>query len=108
MKPDGSVVKSPPAIQETRIQSLGWDNPLEKGMATHASILAWENLMDRGVWWAIVHGVTIQTRLSYSTTTAKVIDNFLWIKQNVSASQIWFTDHQLVTSDLDNESFVPS
>jgi len=42
MKPDGSVVKSPPAIQETRVQSLGWDDPLEKGMATHASILAWE------------------------------------------------------------------
>ena len=35
------MVKNPPAIQETRVQSLGWQDPLEKGMATHSSILAW-------------------------------------------------------------------
>ena len=34
------VVKNPPAMQETLVQSLGWDDPLEKGKATHASILA--------------------------------------------------------------------
>ena len=34
------MVKSPPAMQETWVQSLGWDNPLEKGMTTHSSILA--------------------------------------------------------------------
>ena len=34
------AVKNPPAIQETRVQSLGWEDPLEKGMATHLSILA--------------------------------------------------------------------
>ena len=110
--PDGSVVKNLPAMQETWVQSLGWEDPLEKKMATHSSILAWEiplkeepgelqplgsvvknlpanagdedlipglgsspgegngspllfssysclvNLMDRGDWWAIVHGVT--------------------------------------------------
>ena len=39
--PSGSVVKNPPAMQETLVQSLGQDNPLEKGMATHFSILAW-------------------------------------------------------------------
>ena len=33
------------------------ENPLEKGMATHSSILAWRISMDRGAWWAIVHGV---------------------------------------------------
>ena len=31
-----------PAMQETLVQSLGWEDPLEKGMATHSSILAWE------------------------------------------------------------------
>ena len=36
------MVKSPPAKQETQVQSLGWDDPLEKEMATHSSILAWE------------------------------------------------------------------
>ena len=35
------LVKNPPAVQETRIQSLGWKDPLEKGMATHSSIRAW-------------------------------------------------------------------
>ena len=35
------LVKNPPAIQETWVQSLGWEDPLEKGMATHSSTLAW-------------------------------------------------------------------
>ena len=35
------MVKNPPAMQETQVQSLGWENPLEKGMAIHSSILAW-------------------------------------------------------------------
>ena len=34
-------VKNPPAMQETRVRSLGWEGPLEKEMATHSSILAW-------------------------------------------------------------------
>ena len=38
----GSVVKNPPAMQETWVQSLGREDPLEKKMATHSSILAWE------------------------------------------------------------------
>ena len=37
----GSVVKNPPAKQETQVQSLGQEDPLEKEMATHSSILAW-------------------------------------------------------------------
>ena len=40
--PGGSEVKNPPAMQETWAQSLGGENPLEKEMATHSSILAWE------------------------------------------------------------------
>ena len=39
--PGGSVVKNLPAMQETWVQSLGWEDPLEKEMATHSSILAW-------------------------------------------------------------------
>ena len=35
------MVKNLPAVQETWIQSLGWEDPLEKGMATHSIILAW-------------------------------------------------------------------
>ena len=39
--PGGSVVKNPPAKEEMWIGSLGWEDALEKGMATHSSILAW-------------------------------------------------------------------
>ena len=37
--------------QETQVRSLGREDPLEKAMVTHSSILAWKNLMDRGAWW---------------------------------------------------------
>ena len=53
--PVAQMIKNPPAMQETWVRSLGWDNPLEKGKATHSSILAWR----------IVHGVAESwTRLS--------------------------------------------
>ena len=39
--PGGSAVKNPPTVQEMWVQSLGWEDLLEKGMATHSSILAW-------------------------------------------------------------------
>ena len=59
------MVKCLPAMQETWVQSLGQEDPLEEGMATHSSILAQRIPMDRGVWWATVHGVTkSRTRLS--------------------------------------------
>ena len=43
--------------QETQIRSLGLEDPLEEGMATHSSILPWINPMDRGAWWATIHEV---------------------------------------------------
>ena len=52
------AVKNPSTMQETWVQSLGWEDPLEEGIATHSSILAWRIPMDRGAWRAIVHGVT--------------------------------------------------
>ena len=56
--------KTLPPMQKTWIWSLGWENPLDEGMAIHFSILAWIP-MDRGPWWATVHGVTkSQTQLS--------------------------------------------
>ena len=57
--------KNLPAMWETLDRSLGWEDPLEEGMATHSSILAWRIPMNRGVWWATIHRVTNnQTRLS--------------------------------------------
>ena len=53
------LVKNPPAMQETWVRPLGWEDPLEKEMATHSSVLAWR-IQDY-----IVHGVTkSQTQLS--------------------------------------------
>ena len=49
------TVKDPPAMRETWVWSLGWEDPLEEGMATHSSILAWRTPMDRGAWWTTVH-----------------------------------------------------
>ena len=61
----GQTVKNPPAMQDTWVRSLGWEDPLEKGMATHSSILAWRIPMDRGARWAAVHEITKnQIRLS--------------------------------------------
>ena len=50
-------VNNPPAVWETWVGSLDWEDPLEEGVATHSSILAWRIPMDRGAWQAAVHGV---------------------------------------------------
>ena len=46
------MVKNPPGMRETWVLSLGWEDPLEEGMATHSSILAWTIPMDKGAWRA--------------------------------------------------------
>ena len=51
------MVKNLPAMQETWVISLGWEDPQEENMATHSSILACRIPMDRGDWRATVHGV---------------------------------------------------
>ena len=79
------TVQNPPAVQETWVRSLGWEDPLEEGMATHSGLLllffffflncvvffyyyyyfyftilywfAWRIPIGRGAWWAAVHGV---------------------------------------------------
>ena len=56
--PVAQMVKNLPAMWETWGQSLGWEDPLEEGMATPSSILAWRIPMDRGAQQATAHGVT--------------------------------------------------
>ena len=59
------MIKNLPAMQETQVQSLGGEDPLEKEMATHCSILTWRIPMDRGAWQAEGHEVAKSwTRLS--------------------------------------------
>ena len=51
------TVKNPPAMWDTWVRFQGWEDPLEEGMATHSSILAWRIPTDRGAWRATVHWV---------------------------------------------------
>ena len=67
------MVKNPPEMWETLVRSPGWEYRLEKGMAIHSSILAWRIPMDRGVWWATVHGVAEL----YTTELTKYISALL-------------------------------
>ena len=49
------TVKNLPVMGQTWVQSLGWEYPLEKGMASHSSVLAWRVPKDKGAWQATVH-----------------------------------------------------
>ena len=57
--PTGSAVKNPPAMQEMWVWFLGREDPLEEGLATHSSVLAGKNAMDRGARWATGHGARV-------------------------------------------------
>ena len=61
------MVKNLPAMQETWVLSSEREDPPQEGTATHSNILTWRIPMDRGVWWATLHGVAkCQTQLSDS------------------------------------------
>ena len=79
------VVKNLPSnAGEAQVRSLGWKDPLEKEMAIQSSILAWRISMDRGTWWAIVHGVPKRwTWLKWlSTSTKKMLFVFCYFWHN--------------------------
>ena len=63
------MVKHLPAMPETRVRFLGQEDPLEKELATHSSILAWRIPMDGGPWQATVHGVA---RIKHNLETKKL------------------------------------
>ena len=65
------TVKRLPTMPETHVQSLGQEDPLEKEMATHLQYSCLENPMDRGAWWATVHGVA-KSRTQLSDLTFKI------------------------------------
>ena len=69
-------VKNPPAIWKTWVRSLTWEGPLEEGMATHCSILAWRISKDSGAWWATAHGVTKSWSLREEEGLKKEADHF--------------------------------
>ena len=77
------TIKNPPIMRETQVWSLGWEDALEEGMATHSSILAWRFPMDGGAWQATVHGVAKTEQLN---TTQQ---HHLWLRWRYA--QVLFT-----------------
>ena len=54
------MVKNLPAMLETSVQSLSWEDALEEGMATHSNILAGRIPVDQGAWWATLQSKGLQ------------------------------------------------
>ena len=70
----GSDGENLPSVQETLVHSLGWEDPLKKGMATHPSVLACRNAWAKKLGQATVHGVSkSQTQLSNKAHSTKHI-----------------------------------
>ena len=75
MSLEAQMVKNLPAMQETQVQSLGWEDPLEKGMGTHFSILVW------GIPWTELFGrlqATVLQRVRHGWAT-NTFTNFFWM-----------------------------
>ena len=93
------MVKNPPAMRETWVQFLGWEDPLEEGMTIHSSILAWRIPMDRGTSWATVHGdckeldTTEMTKHNTASTGGTIRLPIITGRQN--------TTHKVYLSDIE-------
>ena len=93
------MVKNSPVVQETQVQPLGREDPLEEGMATHSSILAWRIPMDRGAWRATVHGVTESdmTEATWHSMPLMIVGKIPWgdawkvVKTRGPQVSLWLT-----------------
>ena len=75
------MIKNLPTMWETWLQPLGWEDSLEEDMTTNSSILAWRIPMNRGAWWATIHGVTeLDTTEQLSThITSQLLNIFSFL-----------------------------
>ena len=62
--PGGSVVKNHLPMQETQVRSLGWEDPLEKGIGNPLQYSCLGNPIDRGAWWTTVHGAARESDMT--------------------------------------------
>ena len=91
--PCGKLVKNLPAMRETWVQSLGWEDPLEKGKATHSSILAWR------IPWTVVHEVAkSHTQLSDF--------HFTLLRCKKNKKVVSFDINQLLTIESNNNNLI--
>ena len=74
------MVKKLPTVQETLVRFLGWEDPLEEGMATHSSILNWRIPMNRGSWQATVPWGHKDMDMTESLSTAQFIRTYEYMK----------------------------
>ena len=65
---------------EMQVRSMCWEDALQKGMATHSSILAWRIPMDRGAWRATVHGAA-ESQIRLYTPLLLIINNLIYINK---------------------------
>ena len=83
-------VKNLPAMQETWVWSLGWEDPLENGMTTHSSFIAQRILMDRRIWQAAVHGFT-KSRTRWRDNTYRE-----WINKDLLYSTESYSQYPMI------------
>ena len=103
------LVKNPSAVQQTRVWVLGWEVPLEKGMATHSTILAWRIPTDRGAWRATVHGsqrVRHNWETNHSPTRAPIACGLMkltgwWRKQAIIIEWWWWVSRCIMSDSCD-------
>jgi len=99
------------------VLSLGWEDPLEKGMATHSNILAWRIPMDRGAWWAMVRrvaksqtqlhiGKLLSYRFWHANNRIAVCISFLLSVSLGWRGDVWVTPFSLPHKGDDNHSAV--
>ena len=79
---EAQMVKNPPAMWETWVWSLGWEDALEEVMENHSSILAWRIPVDRGAWRATVHRVSKSRTWLKWLSTAHNRKLWLWNERN--------------------------
>ena len=80
--PGGLDIKNLPAMWDNLVQSLSWEDSLEKGMATHFNILAWRIPMDRRSWWATFHEVA-KSQMRLNTAQKHLI--YFWNSHQAAA-----------------------
>ena len=80
------MVKNPPAMQETWVQSLGWDYPMEEGIVTHPTILAWRIPKDRGACGLQSMG---SQRVRHSWAIVKVYEFYKLTSISKQQTELW-------------------